>query len=293
MSENLIDITTEEFDFDIIDLMFETLDIKFMLQNPVYPKQFVCTECLDVVQFIKKFKEGCRKSLETFTKCVIKEVPKDMSEMCWTGDRKRLKDLMSEVNGVHEDSLVVQWEHYKQLFSSNPEVKDEEVEEGETVEMKDEVKEEEIEVKMEGFDYEYVYMDDGETSEKSVHESDVEEEDTEEDDQVQSDKTPKRKRYKKYQCDVCHKYLDGYDIKFHMNTHLKIFPFRCDEEGCDRKFTCPSGVSVHKKKDHKDTAAKSDVKRENLIPCDRCGLAFTRKQLYNHSKRNHGKMKLL
>lgn len=296
ITEQLIDITSEEFDFDIIDLIFETLDIKFFKQNPVFSNQFVCTECLDIAQFIKKFKQGCKTSLETLTKCVIQEVPKDMSEMCWTGDRKRLKDLMLEVSTVHEDSLVVQSEHYKELYNLSIENKEQlnvvadvgisieklQVQEKvEVVEIKSEIKEEEV--NDESFDFDVVYTENDENSDKSVQEK-IEE------DEVQSNMQKGRKHYKKYQCEICMKYFDGYDFKYHMNTHLKVFPFRCDEEKCDRKFTSPSNLASHRKAAH---VGKVEVAPENLIPCDRCGLSFTRKQLYTHFKRDHGKIKSL
>lgn len=312
MSDNLIDITSEEFDFDIIDLVFETLDIKFVKQNSVYSNQFVCVECLEISQFIKKFKQGCKQSLEILTKCVIREMPKGVADICWTGDRKRLKELMTEVNQVHEESLVVQVDHYKELYSSSLEgkaqLKPETTETGEIVEtnektniaekesiegveIKNEIKEEDVEVNVEGYDFDDgTYTDDD--NEKSIHESDGDHPDTliEDSEEVQVTDRPKRKKnYKNYQCEICLKFFDGYDFKYHMNTHLKIFPFRCAVDGCDRKFTSPGNLSAHKKSTH-EKAVKIEVKQENLIPCDRCGLAYTRKQLYNHFKRDHGKI---
>lgn len=302
ISDNLIDITSEQFDFDIIDLVFETLDIKFVKQNSVFPSQFVCTECLDIVQFINKFKQGCKLSLEILTKCVIHDMPKDFSEVSWTGDRRRLKELMSEVNQVHEESLVVQAEHYKELYNSSLDGKDQEIKETEVVtdgnvfdqdeaEIKNEIKQEEVEVNVEGYDFDAVYTDD-ENEEKLIHESETEVEtlieETEEVHGQSIDKELKSKKsYKKYQCEICQKFFDGYDFKYHMNTHLKIFPFRCEEPDCDRKFTSPGNLTAHKKSAHDGKSIKVEAKQENLIPCDRCGLSFTRKQLYNHFKKDH------
>ncbi|XP_063706572.1 zinc finger protein 260-like [Culicoides brevitarsis] len=312
ITDDLIDITAEDQDYDIIELVFETIDIKFLKSHPLYAHQYVCESCLNICKFIKKFRKDCTNSLQTLSRSVIYEMPKDATEMCWTGDRKRMKELIEELKTLQEDSLIVQSEHYKEMWKMSVEDKDlietDLAEEDIIMEIKNEIKEEIEEVQVETVDFdpndpEFGENDGGDQDvddEDYVPKAEEEEEANEEEaaeemevaDAEQTDeneaKKPKRKKYKKFQCDICLKFMDGYDWKFHMNTHLKIYPFRCEEPDCDRKFTTPGNLQAHRKNAHNGKKVpESPEHADKLVPCEKCGLEFTKKQLYNHKKRQH------
>lgn len=75
-----------------------------------------------------------------------------------------------------------------------------------------------------------------------------------------------------------------------MNTYLRflyifleIFPFKCEEASCERKFTSPSRLSWHKKAAHKSHSGKPlQEKQENFHSCHICGLQFSKKKLHEH-----------
>uniref|UniRef100_A0A336MC16 CSON014881 protein n=1 Tax=Culicoides sonorensis TaxID=179676 RepID=A0A336MC16_CULSO len=317
INENLIDITSEQFDFDIIDLVFDTLDIKFVKQNPVYSGQFVCVTCLDVAQFIQKFKEGCKRSLKVLTKFVINDSGKEVINV-GNSNRTRLKEIILEANQVQEESLNTQIRFYEDLYKANVkenEHVDEErkspVEnqikfEGENlhkdeISIKQEIKEEKIESSIDQFEFEGSYsnhddndeepniviVQQGSESGEAEYQIEILTEETEKTEAINNDEK-KRNKYKKYECEICHKFMDGYDAKYHMNIHYKLFPFKCEEKDCFRKFTCPSNLSTHLKTVHSMEKLKQiKTEEKNLLPCERCGLKFTRKQLYTHFKRDH------
>lgn len=71
-------------------------------------------------------------------------------------------------------------------------------------------------------------------------------------------------------------------MRYHLNTHLGLFPFACTALGCDKSFTNPSSLKNHQLTHSNDRNFK----------CDECEATFKRPASLKQHKTYHGDPKI-
>lgn len=124
-------------------------------------------------------------------------------------------------------------------------------------------------------------------SEKTVDESDIEfdiQNETQNVIQLKKDPLKNSISYSRERapCETCGKSYNFTEMKYHLNTHLGLFPFVCSASGCDKSFTNPSALRNHE-------IIHSDDRK---FKCDECGATFKRSAALKHHKSYHGEPKI-
>ena len=78
-------------------------------------------------------------------------------------------------------------------------------------------------------------------------------------------------------------------LAYHMNTHLGLTPYKCDEPGCDVAFNHPFKLKSHQKTHARHKGMTESETGEALyFPCDLCDARFVQhNRLKMHKKRVH------
>lgn len=236
---------------EVLDMIYELLDIR-LRKNPTGGLlQQICTSCLSLLKCFKSFKVITQRSQEICMKYTISKEAADFPTFeQLPSNFDHLEMMAREAETILEQSAQFSAEYFKTVCKQEDEVKQE-------IKAEEEIKSEDTE---EHFD---------------------EAPSNDDDEDIVEDEKPKKVKYKTKQCEVCNKFMDGYEMKYHRNIHLKIYPFKCDF--CERKFANPARLSSHKKSDHTDSEAE-------LLPCDACGKSFSLKKLSDHQKKFHGEV---
>ena len=78
-------------------------------------------------------------------------------------------------------------------------------------------------------------------------------------------------KHNKKACHVCFKIFDGSMLTDHLNRHLGLKPFLCDE--CPKDFRSQANLSVHLRLKHTSVSLENMAIQKN--PCDECGKLFS------------------
>lgn len=110
-----------------------------------------------------------------------------------------------------------------------------------------------------------------------------------------------------YQCNICKGFYSKGELKYHFNVHLKVFPFKCLLDSCEKHFSNPRDMRVHMRKVHKkrvipvkntesvkrNIVVKREGDQQKIFPvlnviCNVCGKEV-RKKHYQEHFRTHNK----
>lgn len=224
VTDELVDITSNAYDFNIMDLIFETLDIKLLKSNSTFPCQYICCNCLALVKLFKYFKSRCRHSQETLNKHIIRDIPAELPIIYLPDNHEMLKDYVDQVDSVYRECSEVFCRYYEELYESNNAknviqirlLEDESEKDESTHSLKQEIGDSHL------TDFEYIIEEEDVVDDDIINSVNIinNQDSAEAPSSVESKETKKRKGYKTHECEICHKFYDGYEIKYHKNTHL-------------------------------------------------------------------------